>query len=199
MLALPINIGIMETQLLTRKAMIQLLNQFQGFKVILEVNDGIELKDALSKARPPDLLLLELELPIKKSMQTLKWLHEQFPDLPVMVISSLDAELMLVDILKAGARAFLKKNILPEELQNAIVTVIKNGYYHTTFITRKLMRTLYNDQKEIQEKYYKLTDKEINFLELSSTDLTYKQIADKMEISTRGLIKSETAFFKTLM
>ena len=96
----------------------------------------------------------------------------------------------------AGAKAFLKKTMPPEELKNAIYAVKEKGFYYTDNITRKLFIAFYNDSDtDHDSRNGILNEKEIRFLHLASTEFTYKEIAREMKLSLRAVDKIRGRMF----
>jgi len=85
------------------------IEKFENCKVVLEAAKGEQIRDLLTKGNVPDVLILDLEVPVKNSLLTLDWLQQNHPSLPVIVLSSIEPELLLIDILNKGIRCFMKK------------------------------------------------------------------------------------------
>lgn len=191
-----ITIGLMEKQVLVRKGLLLLIDQFENCKVIFEAGNGQELIQKLAAETKPTLLILELEIPVKQSLKTLAWLQKNHSEIPVVILSNIDPGLSLIDILNTGIRAFLKKERSPDELKKAIFEILENGYYTDTTY-RKLMKLLFDSQNNKKYQFkLKLSEKELVFLELSSSDRTYKQIATEMKMSPKGVDKIRARLFQ---
>lgn len=192
-----ISIGIVDDHILLRKGIAELINEYQNCQVTLEAGNGKELQEILKKGIVPDILLLDLQMPVMNGFQTIEWLHQFHPDLPVIILSVCHYDLTMISLMKKGARAFLNKDIEPKELKAAIEDVIEKGYHYTNTATRKLLSSIHADGNA---KYHEqqLNKKELNFLKLASSDLTYKQIAGVMEISQRSVDKIRGQMFQKL-
>lgn len=192
-----ISIGIVDDHILLRKGMIELINEYQNCQVTLEAGNGKELQEILKKGIAPEILLLDLQMPVMNGFQTIEWLHQFHPDLPVIILSVSHYDLTMISLMKKGARAFLNKDIRPKELKAAILDVKEKGYHYTDAVTRRLLSSIHagGDAKHYEQQ---LSKKELDFLKLASTDLTYKQIADEMEISERGVDKIRGQMFQKL-
>ena len=101
----------------------------------------------------------------------------------------LDVVSTLIDFyLAAGVKGFLKKDIHPNELKYAIHSVMENGYYYSHNATGKLLN-LFRNNSESHSKLNKtmLTETDIRFLQLSCSEMTYKEIAQEMKLNPRGV------------
>ena len=191
-------IGIVEDHTILREGLKFLINQFENCKVILDVNNGRELQEALQNKTAPDIIILDIEMPVMNGYETLDWLQNTYPGIHVIILSMYDSEFTTIRLLRAGAKAFLKKNISSTELKNAIWSVIETGFYYNDSISRKLLTALHNDAKLNSDfRNHLLTAKELGFLKLSAGDLTYEEIADEMNCSVRAVDKiRDHLFFK---
>jgi DNA-binding NarL/FixJ family response regulator len=110
-----------------------------------------------------------------------------------------DSEIALIRLLQTGVKGFLKKDTHPNELHNALKSVCNNGFYYSHDTTGKLASMFQrnpDNQKFIENAI--LTENEIEFLRLASTDLTYKEIASKLSISPRVIDSYRDGLFEKL-
>ena len=189
-------IGIVDDHSIFRKGLIRLIHQFDNCRVVLEVGNGIELQEELKKEAVPDIILLDLRMPLMNGHEILDWLQKHYPSIQVIILSMYDSDYNIIRLLKAGAKAFLNKNIESEELQKAIHSVMEKGFYYTNSITRKLFNVLYNNSGiEFDFRSYILSEKESLFMQLVISELTYKEIAKEMNISPRAVDKIRDRMF----
>jgi two-component system invasion response regulator UvrY len=194
-----ITIGIVDDHKMFRKAVIHFINQFENCLVTLEAGNGKELQEKLKAAAAPDIVLLDINMPVLNGYRTMDWLHENFPDLPVIIVSGCDHDLTLSRLMEAGARAYLKKDSLADdELKHAIYSVKQHGFYFNDPISRRLFTAHGSPGNKQETKPLWFTKNEWIFLELISTDLTYLQIALKMGISKSSIDKIRAKMFEKL-
>lgn len=175
-----------DDHVLLRDALSTLINSFDELKVITAVSNGQELVGELNRGVRPDVVLLDLNMPKMDGFETAIWLQQNHPDVKVLVLTMYDSEIALIRLLQVGVRGFLKKDVHPSELRSALLSVAENGFYYAHNTTGKLASLFqknYNNQSSIEKAM--LTATEIDFLRLASTELTYKEIADKMKITPR--------------
>lgn len=190
-------VGLVEDQLMFRKALIPLINQFENCRVMLEAGNGLELQEELKKGSLPDIVLLDIQMPEMNGYETLAWLQKNYPSINVIIVTFIDSGFAMMRLLRDGAKAFLKKNMHPDELKKAIYSVKEKGYYYPDHTARKIFNALYDEGEANEFLKYNLTKKEIRFLQFAKTHLTYKEIAKEMELSTRAIDKMrDRLFFK---
>jgi DNA-binding NarL/FixJ family response regulator len=184
---------------LLREALANLINSFDEFRVIKTFSNGHELIKGLTDGYIPDILLLDLNMPILDGFDTAKWVHENFPQMNILILTMYDSEIALIRLLKVGVKGFLKKDIHPHELRNALLAVGEKGFYYSHDTTGKLAGLFQRnpDHQSFIEKAM-LSEKELEFLRLASTDLTYKEIAAKLNITPRAIDGYRDALFEKL-
>ena len=184
---------------LLRDALATLINSFEEFKVIIAVGNGHELIKAISDGYIPDVILLDLNMPGLDGFETAKWLHQNHPKIHILILTMYDSEIALIRLLKAGVKGFLKKDVHPTELRAALNSIAENGFYYSHDTTGKLANLFQKnpDNHSFIEKAM-LTEKELAFLRLASTDLTYKEIASELNITPRAIDGYRDTLFEKL-
>ena len=194
-----LKIILADDHILLRDALVPLINSFTYCNVIDVAGNGVELQNSITKKQVPDIVILDLNMPKMDGYETAYWLHENYPLVKVMVLTMYDSEIALIRLLQTGVRGFLKKDIHPEELKNAIFSVADDGYYYSHNTTSKLASLFMkssNPQKQIEKSL--LSPIEIEFLKYASTDLTYKEIANIMKLTPRVIDNYRDSLFEKL-
>jgi DNA-binding NarL/FixJ family response regulator len=183
-----IQVALADDHILLRNALASLIDRFENCKVVIQVSNGKELATEISKDNLPHVVLLDLNMPEMNGFETATWLRDNYPTIQVLMLTMYDSELTLIRLLQAGVKGFLKKDIHPNELKYAIHSVIENGYYYSHNATGKLLNLFRISavSGSILDKNM-LTEIEIKFLQLSCSELTYKEIAMKMKLNPRGV------------
>ena len=192
-----ISIGIVDDHTIFRKALCRTVNSFENCKVMLEAANGKELQLEIRKCGLPEILILDLQMKYMNGMETAKWLFKEHPQIGIIILSMHTFDLTLASLLKNGVKAFLRKNTDESELKKAIYNVKENGFHFSENITPRHLSVLYNGDKK-GEKQLMLTEKEERFLQLASSELTYKEIADDLKISERCVDKIRNTLFGKL-
>ena len=178
----PIKIALVDDHHLFRSGMASLINSFSGYEILLEAGDGQEFIDKISQKFKPDIALLDLNMPVLNGLQTIEWLNKNFPEMNIIVLSMFQDAEKVVNVIRMGVKGYVLKDAHPDEFRKALDTVSASGVYFPDFVTRHLVKNLNSPQNIHQVK---LNDREKEFLKLASTELTYKEIADKMFLSAR--------------
>jgi two-component system invasion response regulator UvrY len=188
-----------DDHLLLRDALSNLIHQFDEFMVIGQASNGNQLMQLFKDGQVPDLVLLDLNMPEMDGFETAKWLGKNHPDIQILILTMYDSEIALIRLLQSGVKGFLKKDIHPSELRFALKSVAEGGYYYSHQTTGKLANLFHKstDSHHLVENAM-LTDKEIEFLRLASTDLTYKEIAAELKLTPRAVDGYRDALFEKL-
>ncbi|WP_373057560.1 response regulator [Zunongwangia sp. H14] len=158
-----------------------LIRSYQNFEVLKVLKNGEELINYLEAGNlQPDLILLDIIMPVKNGVETMKWLKENFPDQKVLALSMEHDEKTIITMLKMGCRGYLLKDIDPDEFLHALSSVMNTGYYYSKEISELVL----NDPKEND---FDITRREKEFLSLACTEMTYKEVADKMQLSPKTI------------
>ncbi|NOQ72900.1 MAG: response regulator [Crocinitomix sp.] len=189
-----IKIGVVDDHNLFRLGLIQLI-QFLGeeYCVTIAACNGEELLEKLQAEELPDLILLDIEMPIMNGYETAEILKRDYPSIKVITITMNEEETSLIQMLKLGVRGFLNKDIEPNELKRAMDAVIIKGYHYTDRLTGRLISILQNDVEAP-----KLSENEQIFIELACSEDPYKVIADKMCLSIKTIDGYRANLFEKL-
>ena len=186
---------IVEDHILLSQAIAGLVNAFNKFEVPYQCNNGQELLDKLkTPGNIPDVVLMDVNMPILNGIETTEILKKEFPQIKVIALSVEGAEETIIKMLKAGAKGYLLKDVEKEVLETALKEVISTGYYHT----KEVSNILFNSLNEDESSVVKLKDRELEFIKLVCSELTYKEIADKMFLSPKTIDGYRDSLFQKL-
>lgn len=182
-----IRVYIADDHTLFRKAMVNLLQTFDGVSDVKDAENGKELV-ALVKELPPDVVIVDLQMPVMDGTQTCEFLIPRYPDLKVIILTMHDSEKYILHMMEMGVHAFLLKNTDPDELEKAIHAVIEKDFYHNDLVASVLRRSM-RDRKLAQQRpvfrSQQLTDREIEIVKLVCQELSNKEIGDRLGLSDR--------------
>lgn len=188
-----------DDHILLRDALANLINSFDEFRVIATACDGEEVKQVIANGSKPDLILMDLNMPRSDGYETSCWLQENHPEIKVIILTMYDSEIALIRLLRTGVNGFLKKDIHPSELRNALLTVSAGEYYYSNRTTGKIASLFRKAQeKKSPIENATLNDTEIRFLKLVCTDMTYKEIAHSMNMTPRHIDSYRDTLFEKL-
>lgn len=181
-----IKVALADDHILLRNALAALIDSFDECRVINQSSNGNELIDTITNGNVPDVAILDLNMPQMDGFETAEWLRKNFPKVNVLMLTMYDSELSLIRLLQAGVKGFLKKDIHPAELNSAIRSVVQSGFYYSNHITGKMANFFRSDQSgNMHFHNLLLTEQELQFLKLACSDLTYKEIAQKIGLNPR--------------
>jgi len=194
-----VNILLADDHVLLRDALSTLINGFEGFRIIGVASNGQDVIKIMSEGPLPDLIILDLNMPEMDGFETTRWLAQQHPEVKILILTMYDSDIALIRLLQEGVRGFLKKDIHPEELRHALVTVVEQGYYYTNSTGGKIAALFKKNKGEPSAlEKQSLTEMEIDFLKLVSSDMTYKEIAMQLHLSTRVVDNYRETLFDKL-
>ena len=96
-----------------------------------------------------------------------------------------DREDQIVKMIRNGARGYLLKGCRPSEFRQALDEIMEKGYYYSDFLTTQLIRNLNTPPENGHSSPFNLNNRELEFLRIACSELTYTEIADKMFVSPR--------------
>ena len=178
-------VAIVDDHLLLAGSLEKLINSFHGFSVLFQARNGQDLQQKLkATADHPDVVLLDINMPVMDGFDTVAWLSEHYPEIKVLALSMEDDEQVILRMLKGGAKGYLLKDIHPDKLEEALEEVMDKGYYHSEKVAATLLNSIRHEKKEDEIKF---KENEIIFLQLACSEMTYKEIADVMHLSPKTI------------
>ncbi len=189
-----IKIGLVDDHVLLRSGLATLLTSL-GYEVVLECGGGKQLIVKLNHTTHPELILMDINMPEMDGFESTLWLKDNAPLINVLALSMSDDENSIIKMIKNGARGYILKDAHPKELEHAIDSVMAIGFYYSDRVTGTLVKKIKDDDRNL---LYKLNEKEIEFLKLACTEMTYKEIAYAMHLSPRTIDGYRDQLFEKL-
>ena len=182
-------IAIADDHTMFRKGLIALINLFPNYQVLFDAANGKDLIHQINPKKLPEIILLDINMPEMDGYATAEWVTANYPGIKILALSTMDAETSIIKMIKCGAKGYVLKDAEPGELKLAFDEVLSRGYFYNELITRKVIGSinLLTDTNSSASTFIKLTEKDIEFLRFVCTELTYKEIADRMHVSTRTI------------
>ena len=183
----PIKVAIVDDHQLISKALENMISENKKFKVVMNSPNGEKfLEDYESIAIKPDVVLMDVNMPLKNGIDTTEELTKKYPEVKVIALTMEDNENTIIKMLKAGAKGYLLKDTQPEMLFEALKTVYEKGVFYTDMVAQSLLK-IKTEETEHKNIMNELKDKEKEFIKYSCSELTYKEIADKMFLSPKTI------------
>jgi two-component system invasion response regulator UvrY len=178
-------VAIVDDHELMAKALSGLVQKFDNYEVVYEVFSGLELKQRIDLEPVPQVVLLDVSMPDMDGFEVAQWLKDNHPETRILALSMNDKEETIARMLRSGARGYLLKGCKPHELKEGLDAIVQKGYYYTDYITSQLIKNLNPGRIADPIEELGLNEREVQFIRLSCSDLTYAQIADRMFVSPR--------------
>ncbi len=181
----PIRVAIADDHTLFRAGVKTALAVKKDVELIAEADNGMQLLNLL-KHIEPDVILLDIQMPIMDGIQTLPEIRKIRPESKVIILSMHNDHSMISKLMEIGANSYLTKNSDSETIYQAIKTCYEQEFYFNELTNKALLtgiRTKRTDTASAQD--VNLSDKEMRVLKLMCEEKTTKEIADIVDISPR--------------
>jgi DNA-binding NarL/FixJ family response regulator len=189
-----IKIGLVDDHQLFLKSLALMLETLKHFEVVIEALNGQDLQKKISTITTlPDIIIIDVNMPIMNGTETAYWLHERYPTIKLVALSMNEKDKSILKMFKAGCCSYILKDIHPNSLEKALLEINSKGYHNTDVGNINFGKLLNSSREEMK---LQLSDRELKFLQLACSDLTYKQIASEMNLSERTIDGYREALFQ---
>ena len=192
-----IHVALADDHKLVRSSIAKLVSTFKNCVVLFDAENGEQVQEQLKNHVIPDILLLDISMPVMDGFETALWATKHYPQVKIIALTMNTDERSIVKMMRNGAKGFLSKNTEPPELLKAIEIVMTKNFYLPEDISWKLVTGLQDEANQPAEPK-DLSDKEREFLSLVCTELHYEQIAKKMFISVRTVDDYRATLYEKL-
>jgi DNA-binding NarL/FixJ family response regulator len=181
-----INVAIADDHKIFRRGVILSLKTYHNIRFVLEAENGEELIKGIEKEEP-DIVLMDLKMPVKDGIETTKYLNKHHPKIRILILTMFEDERFVGHLMDSGANGYLLKSTEPAEIKQGIMDVMTNGFYLNNFVNRVLIKKNYAKQKFNPNLNSQITisEREKEVLSLVCMEYTAQEIAQKMDISAR--------------
>ena len=181
-----IKVAIADDHKIFRKGVILSLRPYNNIKFVQEADNGQELIDGLP-ASQPDVILMDLRMPLKDGIETTKVIAKTYPHIFILALTMFEDERFVSHMMEIGANGYLLKSADPQEIKQAIIEVSTKGYYLNNFVNRILLKKSHTRHKTIPNlnSEFTVTDRERDVIKYICMEFTAQEIAQKMELSPR--------------
>ena len=180
---------VVDDHTLFRNGLRILLDGIDGFSVIGEASNGVELLELLPTLHP-DVILLDIEMPRMNGIQTAEEVLKRYPEMKIITLSMYGDEDYYFKMVSLGVKGFILKNSEIKEVVTAIETVVEGGSY----FSQELLFTLVSNLKSTptgvtDENSEELSQRESDILLHICRGESNSEIADALFISKRTVDK----------
>ncbi len=179
-----ITLALADDHRMMRNGLASLLAELD-FRILFEADNGEDFIKKIQSVGLPDVALLDINMPLMDGYATAQWLKQNHPQVGVLALSMINDEAGVLRMIQNGAKGYVLKDSSLTELRTAINDIHTKGYYHSEFVSYKLIQSLNAEGQPLKKNPNELTEREMEFLILACTELNYKEIGEKMHVSNR--------------
>jgi len=180
-----IKVAIADDHTLFRAGVKTALSVKKDIELVAEADNGQQLLHLL-KYTEPDVILLDIQMPIMDGIQTLPEIRKLYPHVKVIILSMHNDHSMISKLMEIGANSYLTKNSDSETIYQAIKTCYEQEFFFNELTNKALLTGLRTKRSDLgMPQDVNLTEKELTVLKLMCEEKSTKEIADIVEISPR--------------
>lgn len=184
-----IKIILADDHTIMREGLRSLLEQQREFEIIAETEDG-HTTVQLTKKYKPDVVIMDISMPELNGIEATREILSELPDVKVIALSMHSDKRFVANMLRAGAKGYLRKNSAADELSRAIKTVMSGKIYLSAKIVDVMAKDFirYSEALNASDAFF-LTPKERQVLQLIAEGKSTKQIAERINTSVKTIEK----------
>jgi DNA-binding NarL/FixJ family response regulator len=169
-----------------RQGFHNMLRRLKHIELIGEAADGQELVDLCIQLQP-DVIVTDIQMPRLNGVEATREILKILPTTRIIALTLFHEDHLVVDMLEAGAKGYLLKHTNKEEIVEAIETVADNRNYYCAHTTQQLAHLIATSQyiPHRRKSIPSFSEKELQVINLLCRELSNKEIADKMQLSSR--------------
>jgi DNA-binding NarL/FixJ family response regulator len=180
-----IKVAIADDHHLFRTGVRTAISSHKDIQMVGEAENGMQLLNLLKHIRP-DVILLDIQMPIMDGYATLPEIKKLYPDIKVIMLSMINDPSMITRMMEIGANSYLTKESDSETIYEAIKTCHEEEFYFNDLTNKALLNGLRNKKPaEPEVNEVNLTDKEKKILKLMCEEKSTREIAEMVDISPR--------------
>ena len=181
-----IKVAIADDHTLFRSGVKSSLSAHKDIHMVAEAENGMQLLNLLRHIQP-DVVLLDIQMPIMDGLATLPEIKKLYPNIKVIMLSMHNDHSMISRMMEIGANSYLTKESGAEKIYEAVKQVYSNEFFFNELTNKALLsglRTKRTNESSMPQDVH-LTDKEITILKLMCVEKSTKEIADMVDLSPR--------------
>lgn len=180
-----IKVAIADDHTLFRTGVKTSLSSRKDIQMVAEAENGMQLLNLLRHIKP-DVVLLDIQMPIMDGLTTLPEIKKLYPDIKVIMLSMHNDHSMITRMMEIGANSYLTKESDSETIYQAIRTCYEDDYFFNDLTNKALLNGLRTKKvPETVAPEVQLTEKEVTILRLMCEEKSTKEIADEVDLSPR--------------
>lgn len=186
-----INVMIVDDHVLYRAGVKTALSSKKEIRIIAEADNGSHLLNMLKAGIQPDVILLDIQMPVMDGIAALPEVKKLYPNIRVIMLTLLDDQSVITRLMELGANSYLVKTSEAEVIYEAIQTCHYQEFYFNTLTNKALLNNLRSKNvvspfAAVHEEAH-LTEKEVTILRLMCEEKTTREIAEAIALSPRTI------------
>lgn len=192
-------VAVVDDHQLVRTGLVQMIQSLPGWEVTIEAANGKDFIDQTNLLAPPDIVLLDIRMPIMDGYETALWIRSHLPETRVLVVSLVSREPAVIRMLRLGVYGFITKNSTQAELHQALSRIQQKQFHVNELVGNRIFHYFSeNSTEQLPDEKNTITDREFIFLRKCCSELTYRQIAKEMYVSPRTIDTYRDHLFEKL-
>lgn len=187
-------IMIVDNHFIIREGIKLIFESHSDYDIAYEAADGDEAIDIIKQSQV-DLVLLDIKMPKKDGFEVMSFIHDHFPDLPVVVLSTFDNVVNIQRMLKLGAKGYLLKDASTETIFTTVDSAITGNMVLQNQISDILFSQNHAEKRPKEKQDYNLSEKELKILSRVARGVKIKLIALEMHLSERTIKSNLTDIY----
>ena len=183
-----IQIAIADDYKIFREGLKKCIANDESLEVMFEADNGEDLIAGFEK-QLPDVVIMDLKMPIMDGMEATQIIRKKFPSVKVLVVTMYEDDKFIIHLMEIGANGYLLKNTEPDEIRKSIYAVHENGYYFNDLVNKALLKKLVikNNIKPSFNQNVEFSEREHEVLKMICEEKTAAEIAKEIFLSPRSV------------
>jgi DNA-binding NarL/FixJ family response regulator len=192
-------VAVVDDHQLVRAGLVQMVQALPGWVVTIEAANGKDFIDQTNLLSPPDIVLLDIRMPIMDGYETALWIRSHLPETRVLIVSMVSREPAVIRMLRLGIYGFITKDTNTAELHQALKRIQQKQFHVNELVGNRIFHYFSDSTTEqLPDEKNDITDREFIFLRKCCSELTYRQIAKEMHVSPRTIDTYRDHLFEKL-
>jgi DNA-binding NarL/FixJ family response regulator len=192
-------VAVVDDHQLVRIGLVQMVQALPGWEVTIEAANGKDFIDQTNLLSPPDIVLLDIRMPIMDGYETALWIRSHLHETRVLVVSMVSREPAIIRMLRLGVYGFITKESTQAELHQALIRIQQKQFHVNELVGNRIFHYFSeNSTEQLPDEKNDITDREFIFLRKCCSELTYRQIAKEMHVSPRTIDTYRDHLFEKL-
>lgn len=195
----PIRMIVADDHAIFIEGMYTIFRKQKNVQIVATASNGKELIEKVSNHHP-DIVLTDIRMPVMDGIEATKRLVQQFPNIPIVAITMLDCEQDILEMLGAGAKGYLVKNVHKEHLFEAVQNVSRGDIYYCSTTSNQLLKGMVNMKIAPQKtsKKIEFTERELQVIHLICQEFSSKQIAAQIDTEPKSVERTKERIFEKI-